>query len=167
MATARLSALAAVMISVWLAAALPISQGAGIVSLIGWTGVVLLLSGLTFGLRGGISAAAVAFVIRIGTVAPLDVELYPPLWAQVLLIVLMVEMASASFAFRSRPVDPLLIVVRGLATALGAAALVQVLALLLEGVEASGTLVSLAGVTAVVVGAGWITRVWRRSGLGG
>jgi hypothetical protein len=79
----------------------------------------------------------------------------------------MVELASASFALRSRPGDPMLIVARGLTTALVAAVLVQVLVLLVEGVEARGTLVSLAGVTAGVLAAGWVTRVWHRSGLSG
>ncbi len=167
MATARLSAFAAVMVGVWLAVALPISRGAGIVALIGWVGVALLALGLALGVRGGVSAAAVAFVIRSAAVAPLGIELYPPLWAQVLLIVLMVELASASFTLRSRPGDPLLIVARGLLTALAAAALVQTLTLTLEGIEASGTLVTLAGVAAVVLAVGWVTRVWRRSGLGG
>jgi hypothetical protein len=54
-----------------------------------------------------------------------------------------------------------------LTTALVAAVLVQVLVLLVEGVEATGTLVSLAGVTAGVLAAGWVTRVWHRSGLSG
>jgi hypothetical protein len=45
--------------------------------------------------------------------------------------------------------------------------MVQILVLLMEGAEASGTLVRVAGVTAVVIAAGWVTRIWRRSGLSG
>ncbi len=165
MASARLSALASVLVAIGLAASLPISQGAGIVALVGWMAVVLVLLGLVMGYRGGVSAAAIAFVIRTAVVAPLEVDLYPPVWAQVLLIVLMVELASASFTLRSRSRDPVLILVRGVTIALGAAAMVQILVLLMEGAEASGTLVRVAGVTAVVIAAGWVTRIWRRSGL--
>lgn len=167
MASARLSAVASVLIAIGLAASLPVSQGAGIIALVGWMAVVVLVLGLVMGFPGGVSAAAVAFVIRTAVVAPLEVELYPPVWAQTLLIVLMVELASASFTFRSRPADPMLTLARGVATALGAASLAQILVLLSEGAEASGTLVRVAGVTAVVIAAGWITKVWRRSGLSG
>lgn len=167
MAPARLSALASVLVAIGLAVSLPFSQGTGIVALVGWMAVVLLLLGLVIGYRGGVSAAAVAFVIRTAIVAPLEVDLYPSVWAQALLIVLMVELASASFTLRSRSRDPVLILVRGTTIALGAAAMVQVLVLLMEGAEASGTLVRVAGVTAVVIAAGWVTRIWRRSGLSG
>jgi hypothetical protein len=166
-AAARLSALASVLVAIGLAASLPVSQGTGIVALVGWIAVVLLVLGLVMGYRGGVSAAAAAFVIRTAVVAPLEVELYPSVWAQVLLIVLMVELASASFTLRSRSGDPVLILVRGVTIALGAAAMVQILVLLMEGAEASGTLVRVAGVTAVVIAAGWVTRIWRRSGLSG
>ncbi len=167
MATARLTALGSVLVAIGLAASLPVSQGAGIAALVGWMAVVLLVLGLVMGYRSGVSAAVVAFVIRTAVVAPFEVDLYPPIWAQVLLIVLMVELASASFTFRSRPADPVLVLVRGMTIALGAAAMVQILVLLMEGAVASGTLVRVAGVTAVVIAAGWVTRIWRRSGLSG
>jgi hypothetical protein len=89
------------------------------------------------------------------------------MWAQTLLIVLMVELAGASFTFRSRPADPRLVLTRALTTSVLAAALVEVLVVLIEGAEATGVLVRVAGVAAVVVAAGWVTRVWRSSGLSG
>lgn len=167
MASARLTALAAILVAISLAVSTPVHQGAGIVALIGWVAAAMLAFGLMIGHRGGVSAAAVALVIRTAVVAPLDVELDPPIWAQVLLIVLMVELASASFTLRSRPGDPLLLLVRGALTALGASALAQVMALMAAGTSASGILVRAAGVAAAVVAAGWVTRVWRRSGLSG
>lgn len=167
MAAARLSALASVVLAVWLAASLPATQGSGIVSLIGWLGAAVLVVGLVMGYRGAVSATAVAFVLRTAVAAPFEIELFPPIWAQVLLIVLVVELASASFTFRNRPADPVLIVARIMTAALGATALVQILVLLVEGAEASGTLVRVAGVAALVIAAGWVTRVWRRSGLSG
>jgi hypothetical protein len=166
-AAARLSALASAALAVWLGASLPASQGSGIVSLIGWIGAALLVMGLVMGYRGAVSAAAVAFVVRIAVVAPLGLELSPPAWAQLLLIVLIVELASASFTFRSRPADPVLVMARSLAAALGATAVFQILSMLLEGAHASGVLVRVAGVAAVVIAAGWVTLSWRRSGLSG
>ena len=167
MAPARLSALGAVVVAVWMAATLPVSQGSGLVALIGWVGAGVLAFGLVVGYRGAVAGAAVSFVIRSAVMSPFDVEIFPPLWAQALLIVLMVELASASFTFRSRPADPLLVITRALTTSVLAAALVQVLVVLIEGAEATGVLVRVAGVAAAVIAAGWVTRVWRRSGLSG
>ncbi|MGH8952311.1 MAG: hypothetical protein ACRDX9_12870 [Acidimicrobiia bacterium] len=167
MAPARLSALAAVVAAVFLSAALPPSQGSGIVSLVGWLGVALLIAGLALGYRGAVAATAVAFVVRSALAAPFDVVLFPRLWAQALLIVFIIEMAGASFTFRTRPADPVLVLARGLMVSVAAAALVQALAVIVEGAEATGVLVRVAGVAAVVIAAGWVTRVWRRSGLSG
>ncbi|GEM_PF-2183718 len=167
MATARLSALGSVLAATILVVYQPVPRIAGIAALIGWAGAALLAAGLAMGYRGAVSVAAVAFVIRIAVLAPLEVELRPPIWAQALLIALLVELAGMSFTLRSRPGDPLRLVVRGVTAALGAAVLVEVLAVLLGVTTASGTLVRVAGMTAVVVAAGWVTRVWRRSGLSG
>jgi len=166
-APARLSALASLSIAVWLAVTLPPSQGSGLVALIGWVGAGLLGFGLLAGYRGAVAGVAVAFVIRSALMTPFDIELFPPLWAQALLIVLVVEFAAASFVFRSRPADPLLVATRALAVAVLAAGLTQMLAMRVEGAVATGVLVRVAGVAAVVIAAGWVTRVWQRSGLSG
>jgi hypothetical protein len=76
-------------------------------------------------------------------------------------------LAGASFLFRTRPADPLLVLSRALTASVLAAALVQALAVLVEGAVATGVLVRAAGIAAVVIGAGWVTRIWRRSGLPG
>lgn len=167
MAPARLSALGAVVVAVWMAATLPASRGSGVVALIGWVGAGVLAFGLVVGHRGAVAGAAVSFVIRSAVMSPFDVEIFPALWAQALLIVLMVELAGASFIVRSRPADPLLVLTRAVTTSVLAAALVQILAVLTEGAEATGVLVRVAGVAAVVIAAGWVTRVWRRSGVSG
>jgi len=166
-APARLSAFTAVVAAVLMAVTVPSSQGSGLVSLIGWVGAGVLAFGLVVGYRGAVAGAAVAFVIRSAVMSGFDVESFPPLWAQALLIVLMVELAGASFVFRSRPADPLLVLTRALTTSVLAAALVQTLAALVEGADATGVLVRVAGVAAVVIAAGWVTRIWRRSGLSG
>jgi len=167
MAPARLSALAAVVAAVFLSASLPPSQGSGIVSLVGWLGVALLIAGLALGYRGAVTATAVAFVLRSALADPFDVALFPPLWAQALLIVLIVELAGASFTFRTRPADPVLFLARSLMVSVAAAALVHALAVIVEGADATGLLVRVAGVASLVIAAGWVTRVWRRSGLSG
>ena len=167
MAPARLSAFTAVVVAVLMAVTVPPSQGSGLVSLIGWVGAGVLAFGLVVGYRGAVAGAAVAFVIRSAVMSGFDVESFPPLWAHALMIVLMVELAGASFLFRSRPADPLLVLTRALTTSVLAAALVQTLAVLVEGAEATGVLVRVAGVAAVVIAAGWVTRIWRRSGLSG
>lgn len=167
MAPARLTALVAVALAVGLAASLPSSPGAGLVSIFGWVGAGMLIVGLFAGYRSAVSAAAVAFVVRLAVMAPFDVDLRPPLWVQAMLLVLMIEFAGASFTLRTRPADLSHIVGRALFSALLASALVQVMADLVEGAEATGVLVRAAGVGALVVAAGWVIRIWRRSGLSG
>ena len=167
MAQARLSALGASLIAIWLAATLPSAPGSGPVSLIGWLGAGALVLGLTVGYRGAVAGAAVAFVVRVALMTTFDVPMSPPLWAHTLLVVLMVELAGASFLFRTRPADPLLVMSRALTASVLAAALVQALAVLSEAMTATGVLVRVAGIAAVVIGAGWVTRIWRRSGLPG
>jgi hypothetical protein len=167
MATARLTALAAVLVAMALAVAQPVPRVAGIGLLLGWAGTVFLAVGLVMGYRGGVVVAAMAFVLRAAVLGALGVELSPPLWAQTLLIVLMVELAGVSFAERHRPGDLWLQLGRGVAVALGAAAVVETLAVFLETASATGILVRVAGIAAAVIAIGWVTRVWRRSGLTG
>jgi hypothetical protein len=142
-----------------------VAGGHGFVSLLGWIFVALLAAGLAMGLRGGISALAVGFVVRLGLVVAFDLPVVPDLWVQALLLTLSVETASISFTLRVRPVDPLTELVRGVGTALMVAGLVAVMAILVAGAETGGTLVRIAGVAALVVAAGWVVRTWRRSGL--
>jgi hypothetical protein len=139
--------------------------GHGFVSLLGWIIVALLAAGLAMGHRGGITALAVGFVVRLGLVVAFDLPVVPDLWVQALLLTLSVETASISFTLRVRPVDPLTELVRGVGTALMVAGLVAVMVILVAGAETGGTLVRIAGVAALVVAAGWVVRTWRRSGL--
>lgn len=168
MATAaRLSAAASVALAVGLALSTPAGEGAGIVAMIGWSGVALLVFGLVYGMRGSITAAAVAFVMRVAVDATLPVDLTMPIWVSTLLIVLMVEFGAASFTFRSRPADPIHVVGRALAVGLAAMGVTQMLAVMVGLADAAGILVRAVGVGAVVLSAGWVTWSWRRSGLSG
>ncbi|MEX1037942.1 MAG: hypothetical protein WDZ96_03690, partial [Acidimicrobiia bacterium] len=124
-----------------------------------------LAAGLIMGHRGGVSALTVGFVVRLGLVVAFGLPVQPDIWVQALLLTLAVETASLSFTLRVRPVDPLTELVRGVGTALIVAGLVAVMAILVAGAEASGVLVRIAGVAALVVAAGWVARTWRRSGL--
>lgn len=158
------------LLSVLLAATLMLvteSGSEGLIGLIGWVAVSLLAAGLLFGHRGGITALSLGYVLRLSLMGALGTPIHPNLWTQVLLLTLAIEAGSLSFTLRHRPVDPLSAMVQGLGTALIAASLVRVLELLVEGADASGILVRVAGVAALVVAAGWATSIWRRSGLAG
>lgn len=163
-ATARLSAAVAALLAVALVLSMPSAKGSGLGALMGWIGVLFLVTGLLWGLSASVTAAAVAFVLQLAIVSALPVALPPPLWAQALLIVLIVEFATASFAARNRPVDPILVVVRAVGTAIVVSGVVQVMALLLEGSTANGVLVRAVGLAALIIASGWVTLTWRRSG---
>lgn len=153
-------------LSVALASALVLmSHGTGFVDLIGWVAVGLLAAGLLMGHRGGVTAMAVGYVVRLGLQAALDLPIEPEVWLQALVLTLSLEAASMSFTLRVRPVDPLTIMVRGAATALIAAGLVAAMGIVVAGTDTGGVLVRVAGVAALVIAAGWVVRTWRKSGL--
>ncbi len=165
MATAaRLTALLSVALAV---ALVQVSDpgGNGFISLLGWIAVALLATGLIMGHRGGITALAVGFVVRLGLLVAFDLVVTPEVWVQALLLTLSIETASISFTLRVRPVDPLTELVRGAGTSLIVAGLVAVMGIVVDGAETGGVLVRIAGVAALVVAAGWVVRTWRRSGL--
>ena len=166
-ATARLSAALAVLLDVALVLSVPTSKGSGLGALVGGVGALLLAAGLFLGISASVTAAAVALVLQLAIVSALPVALSPPLWAQALLIVLIVEFATASFAARSHPLDPVLLVVQAVGTAIVVSGVVQVMDLLLEGAVASGVLVRAVGVAALIVAGGWVALIWRRSNPSG
>lgn len=165
MATAaRLTALLSVALAITLVLVSD-PGGNGFISLLGWITVALLAAGLIMGHRGGITALAVGFVMRLGLVVAFDLAVIPDLWVQALLLTLSVETASISFTLRVRPVDPLTELVRSVGTALIVAGLVAAMGIVVEGADTGGILVRIAGIAALVVAAGWVVRTWRRSGL--
>lgn len=137
----------------------------GFISLLGWLTIGLLAIGLVMGHRGGVTALAVGFVVRLGMVVAFDLPVGPEIWIQALLLTLSIETASISFTLRVRPVDPLTEMVRGVGTSLVVAGLVVAMGIVVAGADTSGVLVRIAGVAALVVAAGWVIRTWRRSGL--
>lgn len=165
MATAaRLTALLSVSLAVSLV--LMSDQGGnGLVTLLGWLIVTLLAAGLVLGHRGGVTALAVGYLIRLALIEILGASAQLELWVQALVLTLAVETASMSFTLRVRPVEPLTALVRAAGTSLIAGGLVAALGVLVAGTETSGVLVRVAGVAALVLSAGWVVRTWRRSGL--
>jgi hypothetical protein len=163
--TARLTAAAAVILGLALVLSVPIAKGAGLGALVGGVGLLILVVGLLYGFPASVTAAAVGFVVQMAIISALPVALSPPLWAQALLVVLIVEFASASFAARSRQVDPIRVVVRAMGTAVVVGGVVQVLSLLIEGSQVSGVLVRAIGVAALVIAGGWVALTWRRASL--
>jgi hypothetical protein len=81
------------------------------------------------------------------------------------LLTLSIETASISFTLRVRPVDPLTEMVRGVGTSIVVAGLVGAMGIVVAGASATGVLVRIAGIAALVVAAGWVINTWRRSGL--
>lgn len=165
-AAARLAALLSVALAATLILATS-SGGEGLIALIGWVSVGLLAAGLMLGHRGGLTALSVGYVVRLGLMSAMGAPIQPDLWTQVLLLTLAIEAGSVSFTLRLRPADPLSVMVRGVGTALVASGLVRVMELLVAGADTSGLLVRVAGIAALVVAAGWVTTMWRRSGLAG
>lgn len=161
--TARLTAGAAVILALALVASVPTAKGSGLGALVGGVGVLVLTVGLLYGLTASVTAAAVAFMLQLGIISALPVALAPPLWAQALLIVLIVEFASASLAARSRQIDPIRVVVRAMGTAVVVSGVVQVLSLLLEGPQLGGVLVRVVGVAALVLVGGWVALSWGKA----
>jgi hypothetical protein len=161
--TALLSILLAVTLNLWSSPQGP----SGLVALLGWVAVGLLTVGLLMGHTGGVAALAVGFIMRLGLIGAMGGAINPDLWVQTFLLVLAIEAASVSFTLRVRPVDSLVVMLRGLTTALAAAVAVEIMELLVSGTDTSGLLVRVAGVAALVVAAGWVIRTWRRSGLVG
>jgi hypothetical protein len=161
--TARLSAAASSILALALVISVPTAKGSGLGAVVGGIGVLLLVGGLFYGVPASITAATVAFVVQLGIVSALPVTLSPPLWAHALLVVLVVEFATASFTARRRYLDPVLMVIRAVGTAVAVSGMVQVMALILEGSEMRGVLVRAAGVAALVLAVGWVTLAWRRS----
>lgn len=163
--SARLAALLSVLLAVGLNLWSTPAGTSGLVSLIGWVTVGLLIVGLVIGHRGAVAAVAVGFTMRLGLVGAMGGPIAPELWVQALVLVLTIEAAAISFTLRVRPVDPLVVMLRGLTTALGAAVAVQILGQLVAGTETGGLLVRVAGIAALVLAAGWVIRTWRKSGL--
>jgi len=161
--TARLSAAASLVLALALVISVPTARGSGLGAVVGGIGVLLLGAGLLYGVSASVTASTVAFVAQLGIVSALPVTLSPPLWAHALLIVLIVEFSTASFTARSRYVDPMLVVIRAVGTAVVVSGMVQVMTLLLEGSEMSGVLVRAAGVAAFIIAVCWVTLAWRRS----
>jgi hypothetical protein len=165
MATAaRLTALLSVSVAAALVA-ITDPGGNGFITLLGWMTVGLLTAGLVMGHRGGVTALAVGFIVRIGLVVAFDLPLDPDIWVQALLLTLSIETASISFTLRVRPVDPLTEMVRGVGTSIVVAGLVAAMGIVVAGASANGVLVRIAGIAALVVAAGWVINTWRRSGL--
>jgi hypothetical protein len=162
-ATARLTALASVAGAAALALSVPLSEVSGLAYLIAWTATAVLAGGLIVGFRSAVTAATVSLVIVLALVSTFETPSPLPLWAFAGTLVLTIETASASFVYRTRVPDPLSLITRMVSTPIMVALGTQVLALLLRGAEATGSLVRVAGVASVVIAAGWVAKVWRRS----
>jgi hypothetical protein len=162
-AVARLTAAGSLAIAVVLAVLVPSVDGAGVASLIGWTGVVALGIGLVAGKPVGLTIAGASFVVRVGLVAAIDGPLAPPVWMQAFLLVVSIELAAVSLQQRTRPRAP--VVALGRAGLSGIVALLTALVLeaAVYGATAEGLLLRVGAVASLVLVAGWVSQIWRRA----
>lgn len=160
MAIARLSAVGSTLAAVLFAGLVPAIDGLQVAVLVGWIGVISLILGLVLGLESAIVFAAVLLMARLAMVAAIVGGSVPPLWIQVLLFVVVFELAMVSLDARTRQVAfiPAL-------RQIGAATLVAVtVALALEaavfGSAPGGLLLRIASVGALVVLVAWVVIKW-------
>jgi hypothetical protein len=142
---------------------MPTGEGSGLAALVGWLGLAMLVVGMLTGIPGSVTVAALAFVLQMIIVTGLPVGLAQPLWVHTLLLVLMVEFGNASLSFRDHAMDPIVVVGRALGIGVAAAAIAELMGLLLAGAQVSGVLMRAAGIAAMVVAGGWAVHRWRRS----
>jgi hypothetical protein len=159
--TALLSVLLAMGLNFWSSP----QAASGLVALVGWVTIGLLALGLVVGHQGAVAAVAVGFILRLGLIGAVGAPIVPDLWVQTALLILVIETASISFTLRVRPIDPLVVMLRAVTSALLAGVAVEMMQLLVSGTDTSGLLVRVAGVAALAVAGGWVIRTWRRSGL--
>lgn len=160
MAIARLSAVGSTLAAVLFAGLVPAIDGLQVAVLVGWIGVISLILGLVLGLESAIVFAAVLLMARLAMVAAIVGGSVPPLWIQVLLFVVVFELAMVSLDARTRQVAfiPAL-------RQIGAATLVAVtVALALEaavfGSAPGGLLLRIASVGALVALVAWVVIKW-------
>lgn len=163
MALARLTALGSVVIGAGLAILVPDASGAGLAALVGWLAIALLVLGVGAGEPTAIVFSAVLFVVRITMTSALTGPAVPPAWVQVLMLVLMIELAAMSLEGRTHP--------RRTSAAFAGAALSGVLAMTIAvvlepavyGTAGGGTLLRIGAVAALVMAGGWIMTLWHRA----
>jgi hypothetical protein len=163
MALARLTGFGAVTLGAALAVFLPDVDGAAYAGLVGWAGALLLATGVWYGEEAAIVLSAIAFAIKVTILSALTGPVDPPVWAQALIVVLIVELASLSVEARAhgRLITPAL---GRVAVAALTAMIVSVgLEALVYGTEGSGTTLRIGAVAAVVFVGGWLTMAWRRA----
>ena len=163
MAFARVTGFVSISLAVSLALLLPDTQGAAYAGLAGWTGVVLLGIGIVFGEKTPIVVASAVFVVKVAILATLAGQLYPPIWVQALILVLMVETAALSIDSRVVP-RPMISSLGRLASSGLLAMIVSIgLEAIVYGTTGSGMALRVSAVAAAIFLVGWLTMTWRRA----
>lgn len=163
MANARLTALVSIVAATVLALLVPDVEGVTIATFAGWAGVAALGLGIWFGTQAGVTAAALAFVVRIAIVSAVMGPPDPPVWVQITLAVLAIEMAVISIEVREHP-RPLF---RAMSRATLSTGIAFVTSVSLEsavyGASGGGLLLRVAAIVALVVVAGWLVTLWGKT----
>jgi len=158
----RLTAVAALAVTAWVAAHVPTTEGWGIVALAGGSALVLLGGGLVAGSRRMIHAAVALLVLRVVLAGIIGSDPNPPVWAQAGAIGAVAELAALSFTWRVLPTDPVVEWSRVVAVTVGLMAASAILEMATAGLSASGVLGHTAGVAALVAAVGAVSYGMKR-----
>lgn len=163
MALARVTGFGAISLAAALALFVSDVDGASYAGVVGWVAWALLAIGVWFGEDAAIMLGAVAFVTKVMILSALTGPVDPPVWAQALILVLIVELASLSVESRvhGRLAGPAL----GRIAVAGIIAMIVSIGLeaLVYGTDGSGTILRVAAVASIVFVGGWLTMAWRRA----
>lgn len=160
MAIARLSAVGSTLAAVLFAGLVPAIDGLQVAVLIGWIGVISLIMGLVLGLEAAIVFAAVLLMARLSIVAAIVGGSIPPLWIQVLIFVVVFELAVVSLDARTRQVAFVPVLGQVAAATLLAVTVAIALEAAVFGSAEGGLLLRVASVGALVILVSWVVIKW-------
>lgn len=160
MAIARLSAVGSTLAAVLFVGLVPAIDGLQVAVLIGWIGVISLIVGLVQGLEAAIVFAAVLLMARLAIVAAIVGGSIPPLWIQVLIFVVVFELAVVSLDARTRNVAFLPALGQVAAATMLAVTVTLALEAAVYGSAPGGLLLRIASVGALVILVSWVVIKW-------
>lgn len=135
---ATLTAAAAAVLAVVLAADVPAGPWQPAAIILGWSAVTLTAASLLTGYTWGLAAGAVIFVARAG-IAGLAGDLRPGLAVRTALILAVIELGGASLEGRRVPLDVVAVAVRAVAIAAGGGLMVGLVGRGVAGTAVGGT----------------------------
>lgn len=161
-AGARLSALSAVGAAALLVAIIPVDGTAGLAYVTGALGVISLAMGLLAGSRALVGLGVAGLMTQITLSFLFEGATRAPVWLQVGMIALVVELSSVSFTWRRWPIDPPAELGRLAMVVAGLIAVTSLFEAVVSGVRAGGAPGRVVGVAGMIVAAGLVSQSIRR-----